>query len=72
MTQQQAEKLKQLWDEGMQIKVQSHYVDSFVYSIHEKDGQICYSSEVYSNVSLLDVSLRDVSVYREIQDWYKS
>lgn len=69
MTKEHALKLKELHENGYGINIISHYVDTLVYEIVEKEDDIVYSSSVYRDRSLLPISAYEVEVFEFIDDW---
>lgn len=74
MTQQQAEKLSELFEKGFKIKCsQGPYLDGFIDDIYHHDEKgLVYSSDTYSDVPLLRISTYEIEVYSRVENWEQS
>ena len=67
---ERAEKLLELFDNGYTITYSSGYVDGPC-SLYIKDGEICLSSQVFSNLELSGLHVSDFTVTEEIDNWFE-
>jgi len=69
MTKEQIKKLQYAMDRGFYILIDNFFLDTFVENIFKNSkGKLCYSSNVFNEVSLEEISIRKVRVFREITD----
>jgi len=85
MTKDQSQKLLQFYDSGYSVLISMGYVDgeAHVYEATEATleenagfhknlelGDICFNSDVYAQYPLKDVSVSDVKVFKEVDEWF--
>lgn len=75
MTNEQCEKLNDLFELGYKIKVYTFFVDSFVTAIYPTEigdkEEWVFCSEVFDEEPLSVHDFWNIQVYKEIPAWYK-
>lgn len=61
-----AEALYDAQSKGFKIKLSSRYVDGFATLYKSKDGDITLNSSVYSDLSMSEIHMHEISVYKEV------